>query len=221
MNAFVVLLGRELRLARRQGSATLTAVMFFFITVALFPLGVGPELNLLARIAGGVIWVAALLAALLSLDRLFQADHEDGSLDLIVMGRLPLEVVVLAKCAAHWLTTALPLIVAAPVLGIMLNMEPGGLAVLAAAMAAGTPALSLIGALGAALTVGIRRGGLLLSLLVLPLYVPTLIFGVAAVDAAATGLDAAPHLMILSALTLFAAVLCPWAAAAALKLSVE
>lgn len=221
MNAFAVLLGRDLRLALRQGSATLTAVMFFFITVALFPLGVGPELNLLSRIAGGVIWVAALLAALLSLDRLFQADHEDGSLDLIVMGRLPLEVVVLAKCAAHWLTTAVPLIVAAPVLGIMLNMEPGGLTVLAAAMAAGTPALSLIGALGAALTVGIRRGGLLLSLLVLPLYVPTLIFGVAAVDAAVTGLDAAPHLMILSALTLFAAVLCPWAAAAALKLSVE
>ncbi len=221
MNAFAVLLGRDLRLARRQGSASLTAVMFFFITVALFPLGVGPELNLLSRIAGGVIWVAALLAALLSLDRLFQADHEDGSLDLIVMGRLPLEVVVLAKCAAHWLTTAVPLIVAAPVLGIMLNMEPGGLAVLAAAMAAGTPALSLIGALGAALTVGIRRGGLLLSLLVLPLYVPTLIFGVAAVDAAVTGLDATPHLMILSALTLFAAVLCPWAAAAALKLSVE
>lgn len=218
---FWQLLGRDLRLATRQGSATLTVVMFFVVTVTLFPLSVGPELNILARIAAGVVWVAALLAALLSLDRLFQADFEDGSLDLILLGPLSAEGVVAAKCTAHWLTTGLPLILTAPILGLLMNLGSEGFAVLVASMVIGTPALSLIGALGAALTVGVRRGGLLMSLLVLPLYIPVLIFGVAGVEATLNGLSAKPHLMILGAITLFAAVIGPWAAGAALRLSVS
>ncbi len=221
MSVFWTLVRRDLLLALRQGSSSLMAVAFFVIAVTLFPLGVGPEPGVLSRIAAGVIWVAALLAALLSLDRLFQADFEDGNLDLLVLSPLPLEFAVIAKCTAHWLSTALPLIVVAPVLAVLLNMEAGGFVVLIATMLAGTPALSLIGAIGAALTVGLRRGGVLMPLLVLPLYIPILIFAVSGVEAALTGMSAAPHLSLLGAVSLAALALAPWAAAAALRLALE
>ncbi|MDP6406417.1 MAG: heme exporter protein CcmB [Alphaproteobacteria bacterium] len=221
MRRFGALVARDLRLAWRQGSASSLVVTFFVLTVTLFPLGVGPELNILQRMSSGVIWVAALLASMLSLDRLFQADFEDGSLDLLALSPLPLELAVVAKCAAHWLTTGLPLILAAPILAVLLHMEGEGFLTLIAAMALGTPSLSLIGAIGAALTVGMRRGGVLLSLLVLPLYIPVLIFGVGAVDAAIGGLTQEPNLLILGAILLAALPLCPWAAAAALRLNLE
>lgn len=221
MSRFYAIIARDLLLAVRQGGATLLVVVFFVLTVTLFPLGVGPELNLLARISAGVLWVAALLAALLSLDRLFQADFEDGSLELLMLCGSPTEVIVLAKVIAHWLTTGLPLIIASPLLALLLNMAPSGLPTLMLAMLLGTPVLSLVGAVGAALTVSVRRGGVLLSLLVLPLYVPVLIFGVSAVEAALTGVTASPHLLILSAGLLVALALCPWAAAAALRLILE
>ena len=217
----LAIVARDLRLAVRQGSATLLVVVFFVITVALFPLGVGPELEILARISAGVLWVAALLAALLSLDRLFQADLEDGSLELLALTGLPLELVVLAKVAAHWLSTGLPLILAAPVLALLLNMDLAGFPALVVAMALGTPLLSLVGGIGAALTVNVRRGGVLLSLLVLPLYVPVLIFGASAVEAALTGLTVRPHLLIMAAGLLAALPLAPWAAGAALRLALE
>lgn len=221
MNRFLILTKRDIILAFRQGGAGMMSVTFFVIAVTLFPLGVGPESGLLARIAAGVIWVAALLASLLSLDRLFQADFEDGSLDLITLSPMFLEFVVIAKCAAQWLTTAVPLIVAAPILALLLNMDGEGLSIMILSMLIGTPALSLIGSVGAALTVSLRRGGVLLSLLVLPLYIPVLIFGVSAVEAALTGVPAEPHLMILGAISLGSLVLCPWASAAALRLSLE
>jgi heme exporter protein B len=221
MNAFLALVARDLRLAARQGGAATMAVSFFAVAVALFPLGVGPELELLGRIGPGVIWVAALLATLLTLDRLFQADLEDGSLDLLALGPLPLGFVVLAKCLAHWIANAAPLLVVAPLLCLLMNVPGAGVPMLLLAMALGTPALSLIGAIGAALTVGIRRGGVLLSLLVLPLYVPVLIFGVGAVDAAVHGFPAAQALSLLGAASLFSLVLAPLAAAAALRLALE
>lgn len=212
---------RDLRLAVRLGADTLVVVLFFVLTAALFPFGVGPEPEVLARIASGVIWVTALLASLLSLERLFQNDYEDGGLDLLALSPAPLLFVVLAKCAAHWLTTGLPLIIAAPLLAILLNLPAGGLGGLVAAMLLGTPTLTLIGSIGAALVLGARRGGVLVSLLVLPLYVPVLIFGVAAVDAAVVGLAMRPHLMILGGFLLGALVLAPWASAAALKQALE
>ena len=172
---------------------------------------------MLARIAGGTLWVAALLASLLALERLFQHDYEDGSLDLLVLGRLPLEAAVLAKVLAHWLVTGLPLLVAAPLAGAMLNFTGTALPVLLASLALGTPALSLMGSIGAALTLGARRGGVLISLLVLPLYIPVLIFGAGAVEAAASGLAAGPHLMLLAGIAVFTLVLAPLAAAAALR----
>ena len=218
---FVAVLRRDLHLALRQGSATWLVIVFFVLTVTLFPFGVGPEPNILARIAAGVLWVAALLAALLSLDRLFQADLEDGSLDQLALHGPGLELTVVAKVLAHWLTTGLPLLLAAPVLAVLLNMDAAGFWPLVASMALGTPSLSLIGAIGAALTVGLRRGGVLLSLLVLPLYVPVLIFGVSAIDAAVFNMATDAPLLILAALLLGALALCPWAAAAALRLSLE
>jgi heme exporter protein B len=221
MSQFAVMLGRELRLALRQPGDAATVVVFFVLATVLFPFGVGPEPNMLARIAGGVIWVAALLAAMLSFERLFQADYEDGSLEQLALMPLPLEATVAAKILAHWLTTGLPLLVAAPLLALMLGMATAGYATLIAAMALGTPTLSLIGAVGAALTVGARRGGVLLSLLVLPLVIPILVFGAAAVDAALSGLAARPHLLLLGGLALGAAVLCPWAAAAALRQALD
>jgi len=221
MSAIAALVARDVRLAFRQGGGGLLAVGFFAVTCILFPFGIGPEPEVLRRVAAGVVWVAALLACLLSLDRMFQADLEDGSLDLLALGRTPLELVVLAKCLAHWLTTGLPLVAMAPVLAALLNLETGAWPMLLAALLLGTPALSLIGAVGAALTVGVRRGGVLLSLLVLPLTVPVLIFGVAAVEAAALGLNPRPHLLLLAGTGLFAAVLAPLAGAAALRLALD
>jgi len=212
---------RDLRLSLRQGVDAVMAVAFFVIAVALFPLGVGPEPNILARIAAGVIWVAALLAAMLSLDRLFQQDYEDGSLELLVLAPAPLELVVLAKVAAHWLTTGLPLLLAAPVLAVLMNMDASGFAVLLLAMLLGTPSLSLIGAIGGALVLGARRGGVLIALLVLPLYIPVLIFAVSAVDAVLTGQTPRPHLLLLGAILAAALPLAPWSAAAALRQAME
>ena len=221
MNRFLTLVGRDLRLALRQGSDATIAVMFFVLCVVLFPFGVGPEPNILARIAAGVIWVAALLASLLSLERLFLTDYEDGSLELLALSALPMEAVVLAKTLAHWLVTGVPLIVAAPLLAVLLNMEAEGFGVLVLTLAVGTPILSLIGAIAAALTLGARRGGVLLSLLILPLYIPVLIFGAGAIDAALTGLTPRPHLLILSGLLAAALPLAPWAGAAALRQAME
>ncbi|AWK87791.1 heme exporter protein CcmB [Azospirillum thermophilum] len=221
MTRFLRLVGRDLRLALRQGSDATIAVMFFVLCVVLFPFGVGPEPNILARISAGVIWVAALLASLLSLERLFQADYEDGSLELLSLSTLPLEAMVLAKTLAHWLVTGVPLIVAAPLLAVLLNMEAAGFGVLVLTLALGTPILSLIGAIGAALTLGARRGGVLLSLLILPLYIPVLIFGAGAIDAAINGLTPRPHLLLLAGILAAALPLAPWASAAALRQAVE
>ena len=219
MKGMASLLARDLRLALRLGGGGGVGLAFFVLAVVLIPLGVGRETTTLMRIAGGVIWVAALLAALLSLDRIFQADYEDGSLDQLMLSPLALEQVVLVKAAAHWLTTGLPMTLVAPLLGIMLQLPDRALPALILAMAAGTPALSFIGAIGAAITVGVRRGGLLLSILVLPLYIPTLIFGARVVEQALLGLDFLPMLGIVAALSLFTAALAPFAAAAALRIN--
>lgn len=221
MRGFLLLVGRDLRLALRQRAEAWLAVLFFVLTAALFPFGVGPEPSLLARIAPGIIWVVALLAVLLSLERLFLADFEDGSLEQLLLAALPLELAVLAKVLAHWLTTGLPLIAAAPLLAILFNMDLAGLGVLLLAMALGTPTLSLVGAVGAALTLGARRGGVLIPLLVLPLYVPALIFGVGATDAAIQGFSARPHLLLLAAVLLVMLVVTPLAGAAALRQALE
>ena len=221
MSRFALIVARDLRLALRRGADSTMVVTFFILIAVLFPFGVGPDTAILARISPGVIWVTALLASMLSLERLFQADFEDGSLDLLVLGSLPLEAVVLAKSLAHWLTTGMLLIVAAPVLALLLNMSAEGLIALVLAMLLGTPSLTLIGAVGAALTVGARRGGALLSLLVLPLYVPVLIFGVGAVDAAISGMAVRPHFLILGALLAGTLVLTPLAGAAALRQAVQ
>lgn len=221
MSRFAAIVRRDLRLALRQGMDSVMVVAFFVIAVVLFPFGVGPEPNVLARISAGVIWVAALLASMLALERLFQTDYEDGSLDLLALAPVPLEVVVTAKVIAHWLTTGLPLIVAAPLLAFLLNMGADGLWALVAALALSTPTLSLIGAVGAGLILGARRGGMLLSLLVLPLYIPILIFGVAAVDAAVAGFAVRPQFLVLAGLLLTALALAPWAGAAAVRQALE
>jgi heme exporter protein B len=221
VSGFAAIVARDLRLAFRRGGESALTVMFFLIVVALFPLGIGPEPAVLARIAPGVLWVAALLAATLSLDRLFRADHEDGSLDLMAVAPLPLELIVLAKALAHWLTTGLPLTVAAPILALMLQLDVQSWPVLIAAMALGTPTLSLVGAIGASLTLGARRGGVLASLIVLPLFVPVLIFGTSAIGAALAGFAPSPALLILGAFLLAALPLAPFATAAALRLALE
>jgi heme exporter protein B len=209
---------RELRVGRRIGGGTMLGVIFFLILVTLTPFAIGPDLALLARIAPAILWLSGLLATLLGLDRLFQADYEDGSLDLLLMSRAPLELVILTKCLAHWILTGLPLVAAAPVFGLMLAMPPQELWRVALSLLVGTPALTLIGAIGAALTVSLRRGGLLLAVLILPLSIPVLIFGVAAAAATETGLlPFATPLMILCALTLVALAGAPVAAAAALR----
>ncbi len=217
MSGFWALVLRDIKLAGRLGGGPLVGLAFFVIVVTMMPFGVGADLPLLARIAPGVLWVAVLLATLLSLDRLFQADHEDGSLDLLLMAPLPGEAVVLAKCLAHWVTTALPLIIAMPAVALLVNLDIDLLVPLAVSLLIGTPALSLIGAVGAALTVGVRRGGLVLSLIVLPLYVPVLIFGAGAAE---YGLLGAP-MLFLGAFSLATLALAPFAAAAALRISVS
>jgi heme exporter protein B len=221
MSRFGEIVRRDLRLALRQGSDSIMVVTFFVLTVILFPFGIGPEANLLERTSAGILWVIALLASMLSLDRLFQADFDDGSLELLALTPTALEILVVGKVAAHWLTTGLPLIAAAPVLAVLLNMDADGLGALLLTMLLGTPTLSLIGALGAALVLGARRGGVLLSLLVLPLYVPVLIFGVGAIDAVVQGLPARADLLVLGALLLASLALAPWAAAAALRQALE
>ena len=212
---------RDIKVSWSGGSTSSMVVGFFIIVVTLFPLGVGPELNMLSRISVGVIWVAALLACLLSLDRIFQADFEDGTLDQYALSPLSMEWIVMAKALAHWVTTSLPLILITPLLGILMNMQETAYMPLIYAMLIGTPALSLIGTIGASLTVSLRRGGVLLSLLILPLYVPVLIFGVMAVDAVTIGSGGNATLMILGASTLFSLAITPWAAAAAIRLALD
>lgn len=221
MSGMTSLIRRDVYLAFRLGGGGGIGVAFFVLVVVLVPLGVGPEPATLSLIAGGVIWVAALLAALLSLDRLFQADFEDGSLDQLMLSSMALEQIVLAKALAHWLTTGLPMLIAAPVLGVMLSLPFDVIGILILSLTIGTPALSLIGAIGAAITVGVRRGGLLLSILVLPLYVPTLIFGARAVELAFRDLPVTPSLALTGAVTLLSAALAPFAAAAALRINVR
>lgn len=222
MSPLAALIRRDLTLALRQGGGAGLAIGFFLIVVALYPLSVGPDLNLLARLAPGLLWAALLLAALLSLERIFQADFEDGSLDIIATGPLPLELVAAAKAFSHWLTTGVPLAIAAPLIGVMLNLPADAMLPLMATMLAGTPAVSFVGAVGAALTIALKRGGLVTAILVLPLYVPVLIFAVAAANAAITGPApfAAPFL-ILTALSLASMALAPFAAGAALKTALQ
>ncbi|GGB39069.1 heme exporter protein B [Roseibium aquae] len=214
------LFARELRIAVRVGGSGMIGVLFFLAVVSVIPFGVGPDLNLLARIGPAFLWIGALLATLLGLDRLFQADRDDGALDLLLMAGRPLELVVLVKCLAHWMATGLPLVVAAPVLAIFLNLSPTAIGAVTLTLLVGTPALTLIGAIGASLTVTLRRGGLLMAVLVIPLTIPILIFGVSAADAAVT--DPVPFLtpfLILCALTLISAVVGPIASAMALRFS--
>jgi len=212
---------RDIKVSWHGGSTSSMVVAFFIIVVTLFPLGIGPELNMLSRISVGVIWVAALLSCLLSLDRIFQADFEDGTLDQYALSPLSLEMVVLSKALAHWITTSLPLILITPLLGILMNLPDAAYLPLIYAMLVGTPALSLIGTIGASLTVSLRRGGVLLSLLILPLYMPILIFGVMAVEAFVIGTGGEATLMILGAATLFSLAITPWAAAAAVRLALD
>jgi heme exporter protein B len=219
--AFGALVRRDLRLALRRGGDSLQPLLFFVIALALFPLGVGPAPEVLARIGVGVIWVVALLAVMLSLDRLYQADAEDGSLELLAQGVLPLELVTLAKCLAHWLTSGLALVIASPLLALLMQLPGEAMAVLALALALGTPTLTLVGSIGAALLLGARRGSVLLGLLVLPLYIPVLIFGVGAVEGEVVGLSGRPQLLILAAMLLAALALAPFASAAALRLALE
>lgn len=213
------LLARDLRLAAREGGAVGTALGFYLIVVTLMPLGLGPDLQLLARIAPGVLWIALLLAALLSLGRIFTTDHEDGALEVLATGPLPLELVAGVKALAHWISTGIPLVLTAPVLGLLLNLDPAAYPILIATLLAGTPAVSFLGSIGAALTLGARRGGLLVAFLVLPFYVPTLIFGIAAISAILTpsGSLGASFLMLI-AISLASLVIGPIATAAALRM---
>jgi heme exporter protein B len=221
VTALAALLVRDMRLAVRIGGGALMGVLFFLIVVTLTPFAIGPDLVLLKRIGPAILWIGALLASLLALDRLFAADHDDRSLDLLLMGSTPLELAVLTKALAHWITTGLPLVIATPLLGLFLNLEPQAIGAVALTLLAGTPALTCIGLIGAALSVALRRGGLLLPVLVLPLTVPVLIFGVAASNAAIAGSGFGAPFMILCALTLGTLVLGPLAAAAALRQGLE
>ena len=222
MTALSALLTRDMRLAVRVGGGAMMGVLFFLIVVTLVPFAVGPDLAQLQRIGPAILWIGALLASLLTLDRLFAADHEDGSLDLLLMGHAPLELAILVKAIAHWITTGLPLVIAAPLLGLFLNLEPAAIGAVALTLLAGTPALTCIGVIGAALSVALRRGGLLLPVLVLPLTIPVLIFGVSASNAAVVGpVPFGAPFTILCALTLGSLVLGPFAAAAALRQGLE
>ncbi|TFG88040.1 MAG: heme exporter protein CcmB [Hyphomicrobiales bacterium] len=218
MSAALALLTRDVKLAWREGGAVGVALGFYLVVVVITPLGLGPDLNLLARIAPGILWVGLLLAALLSAGRIFDNDYEDGTLDVLATGPLPLSVVAGIKCLAHWLATGIPLVLIAPLLGLLLNLPMGSIPSLMLAMLAGTPAVSFLAGIGASLTLGLRRSGLLLALLVVPLYVPVLIFGVSAVTPYVTGPNAIwPPLFILCALSLASIVLAPLAAAAAIR----
>ena len=218
MSGFFAILLRDIRLATRAGGSAMLALAFFAAVATLVPLGIGSDLHLLARIAGGVLWVAAILAALLSLDRLFQSDFEDGSLDLIALSPLPLEGAAFAKIAAHWITTGLPLTLLSPVLALLFGMPTNGYAPLIASLAIGTPAVSAIGAIGAALTLSIRRGGLILPFIVLPLLAPAVIFGAGAVLAALDGLSNGA-LELLAAFSVVSVIVSPFVAAAGVRLN--
>ena len=221
MNAMFAILQRDLLIVVRRKSEVLTALFFFVIVSSLFPLGIGPEPALLRKIAPGVLWVGALLATMLGLQRMFAADYADGTLEQMAISPTPLVWLVVGKIAAHWLVSGLPLVLIAPVLGLQFDLDAGALGVLMLALLLGTPVLSLIGAIGAALTLGVRGGGVLLSLLVLPLYVPVLIFGAGAVESHIAGLGAGGHLSLLAALLVLSVFFAPWAATAALRITLE
>ncbi len=221
MNAILAIMRRDLLMVMRRKSEVLTALFFFVIVTSLFPLGIGPEPNLLRKIAPGVLWVAALLATMLGLQRMFSADHADGTLEQMAISPTPLIMLVVGKIGAHWLVSGLPLVVVAPILGIQFDLDSSALGVLVGALLLGTPLLSLIGSIGAALTLGVRGGGVLLSLLVLPLYIPALIFGAGAVEAHISGLGAGGHLSLLAAMLALAVFFAPWATTAALRIALE
>jgi heme exporter protein B len=212
---------RDLLLAWRRRSDVATVVLFFIIVVSLFPLGVGPEPNLLRMIAPGIIWVAALLACMLSLQNMFASDHDDGALDQMLLAAAPLGMIVAARAFAHWLISGLPLVVLSPILAIQFDLPPELSPILTLSLLLGTPILTLLGAIGAALTLGLRGGGMLLALLVLPLYIPVLILGAGAVDAASAGLGADAHLLLLAAQLILTGTFAPWAISAALRISAE
>jgi heme exporter protein B len=220
-NAFRTIIMRDLLLAMRRRSDVLTTLFFFVIVVSLFPLGIGPELNTLRLIAPGVFWVAALLASMLALEKLFFVDYQDGALEQMLLAPQPLSILVMGKVLAHWLVTGLPLVLLSPILGLQYDLAVETIGIMMLTLLIGTPALSLIGAIGAALTLGIRGGGVLVSLLVLPLYIPVLIFGAGAVEAEASGLGGTGHLSMLGAILLLSALAAPLATAAALRISAE
>jgi heme exporter protein B len=221
VNTLLVSLRRDLLLAGRRRSEVTTALFFFVVVVSLFPLGIGPEPALLRRIGPGVLWVAALLATLLGLPRLFAADHADGTLEQMALSSQSFVMQLAGKVAAHWLLCGLPLVLLAPLLGLQFGLDGGALAVLMLSLLIGTPLLSLIGAIGAALTVGVRGAGVLLSLLVLPLFVPALVFGAGSVEAQAAGLGVSGHLSVLGAMLAIAAFFSPWATTASLRIAME
>jgi heme exporter protein B len=217
----LLVIRRDLMLAMRRRADVLTTLIFFVMVVSLFPLGVGPEMDMLRKMAPGVLWVAALLSSMLSLGRLFSADHLDGTLEQMMLAPQSLAMLVLGKMVAHWMVSGLPLVLMAPVLGIQFDMSAEALGILIVGLLLGTPILSMIGGIGAALTLGLRGGGVLLSLLVLPLCIPVLIFGTGAVEAVSTGLSVASHLSLLGALLVLALAFTPWVTAQALRISME
>jgi heme exporter protein B len=221
LDLLVLVIRRDLVLAMRRRADVLTTLIFFVMVVSLFPLGVGPEMAMLRKMAAGVLWVAALLSSMLSLGRLFSADYLDGTLEQMMLAPQSLSMLVLGKMTAHWMVSGLPLVLLAPVLGLQFDMSVQALGVLIVGLLLGTPVLSMIGAIGAALTLGLRGGGVLLSLLVLPLYIPMLIFGTGAVEAASSGLSIASHLSLMGALLVLALVFTPWVTAQALRISME
>ncbi len=221
LRALSAVIRRDLLLAFRRRSDVVTTLLFFVIVVSLFPLGVGAEPNLLRTLAPGIVWVSALLASMLALGRLFAADHADGTLEQMLLSTEPLSVIVIGKVLAHWLVSGLPLVLLSPLLAVQFDLPGESIAVLVASLLLGTPVLSLIGAIGAALTLGLRGGGALISLLVLPLYIPVLIFGAGAVGAEASGIGASAHLLLLGGGLAAALVLTPWATSTALRIALE
>lgn len=221
LSMFRWVVARDLMLAWRQRADVLSTLFFFVIVVSLFPLGIGPELKLLKLIAPGVVWVAALLASMLSLGRVFANDFQDGTLEQMLLTPQPLYVVVVGKVLAHWLVSEVPLVLIAPLLGVQFDLAPKTLLILFISLLLGTPVLSLIGSIGAALTIGVRGGGVLIALLILPLYVPVLIFGSAAVDASIIGVNPMPNISLIGAALILSLVFAPWATSAALRISLE
>ncbi|PPR79438.1 MAG: Heme exporter protein B [Alphaproteobacteria bacterium MarineAlpha2_Bin1] len=218
---FLSIIKRDFKLSYRQGNTNLNIIVFFFLSISLFPLGVGPENELLSKIGPGIVWVSALFSSVLSLDKIFQADYEDGSLEIINLSVIPLEFFVLAKALSYWLTTGLLLVILSPIFGLILSMSSKGILYLTITMLLGTPTLILIGTIGASLAVSLKRGSLLISLLILPLYIPVLIFGVSAIDASINNVSAKPQLLLLGSLLCFSIVLSPIASAAGLRINME